>query len=368
VSVHKQPNGKWRVIYRVNGRQRSRTFDRKGDADTFDAEVRRRRQLGPMLAAELNRTTMTLEDYVRGPWRAHAATLAPASRRMYAWALEKHLTELLDEPLITLDVARLAEHQRLLIDRGATPSTVRDVLVRLSGILQIATETGHLNANPVRALRKIPAESGDEVRPLDPVELERLIAGFSGRDRAVVLLAGHLGLRPLEVRSVRWSGFNGSTLVVGRSHTKRTARRTRTLAVPDVTARALKEWRLQAGRPGDDQPIIGDMTANAMKMWSRRTLRAAAKAATGGREDVTLYTLRHTHASALHYAGFTVPEAARRMGHGAGLHVETYAHVIDGLNGRRYDGLDALIAAARADLVLHHGCMERTDTGADGNA
>ena len=62
------------------------------------------------------------------------------------------------------------------------------------------------------------------------------------------------------------------------------------------------------------------------------------------------YTLRHSHASALHYAGFTVPEAARRMGHSAVKHLDTYAHVIDAISGQRYPDLDDLIAAARAEL------------------
>ena len=74
--------------------------------------------------------------------------------------------------------------------------------------------------------------------------------------------------------------------------------------------------------------------------------RAAAEGA--GREDNPL-PLRHTHACALHYAGLTLPAAARRMGHGAGLHVDTYAHVIDALGADRYADLDALIVAARAD-------------------
>lgn len=350
MSVHKQ-NGKWRVKWRAGGCQRSRTFDRKGDATTFDAEMKRRLQLGPALAGELDRSAMTLDAYVHGPWRAHAATLAAPTRAKYAWALERHLTELRHEPLIMLDVARLAEHQRVLLTRGTTPSTVREVLARLSGILQVAVEQGQIPVNAARALRKVPADAVDEVRPLSPDELERMIAGFEGRDRAIVLLAGYLGLRPLEVRAVRWGDLTGSTLLIGRARTKKTARRTRTIRVPDVMAHELKAWRMQSGRRGDDEPIIGPMTDNAMKCWGRGSLRRAAKAATGGREDVTLYTLRHSHASACHYAGFTIPEAARRLGHGTGLHVETYAHVIDALDGRRYDGLDALIAAARAGLA-----------------
>lgn len=91
-------------------------------------------------------------------------------------------------------------------------------------------------------------------------------------------------------------------------------------------------------------------------------LRSAAETATGGREDVTLYTLRHTHASALRYCGFTVPEATRRMGHGPGLHIETYAHVIESLSGERYADLGALIAGARSSVVFPQ-CSPAASTG-----
>jgi len=71
---------------------------------------------------------------------------------------------------------------------------------------------------------------------------------------------------------------------------------------------------------------------------------------TADREDVTLYTLRHSHASALHPAGFTLPEAARRLGPAVAEHADVYAHVIDSLSGERYAGIDALIAASRREL------------------
>jgi integrase len=337
MSIHKR-DGKFQVKWKIAGRQHSRTFERKGDAVTFDGHVKRMRHLGPRLAAELEREQITLDDYVRGPWRAHAATLAAPTQEKYAWALEKHLGELVDEPLLALDVTRLAEHQQLMLKKGCSPNTIRAAFAQLSGILQIATESGYVAGNSARALRKVPAEPGEEVKVLAPAELERLIAGFSGRDRAIALLAGHLGLRPVEVRLARWGSLQGSRFTVERGRTKRTAARTRVIEVPDVTARELKEWRLRAGRPGDDEPITGEMTENAMKLWSRRHL------------PVKLYALRHSHASALHYAGFTVPEAAERLGHGPALHIETYAHVIRAMSGQRYGSLDALIEAARGSL------------------
>jgi hypothetical protein len=47
VSVHRKGQ-KWVVRYRDGGHNRSRSFDRKADAERFDAEVKRRRQLGAL--------------------------------------------------------------------------------------------------------------------------------------------------------------------------------------------------------------------------------------------------------------------------------------------------------------------------------
>jgi integrase len=87
------------------------------------------------------------------------------------------------------------------------------------------------------------------------------------------------------------------------------------------------------------------MSANAMKLWSRRHL------------PVRLYDLRHAHASALHYCSYTTPEAAERLGHGPALHIETYAHVIRAMSGQRYASLDELIAAARGSLRFPVGSL-----------
>lgn len=78
--------------------------------------------------------------------------------------------------------------------------------------------------------------------------------------------------------------------------------------MPTCTARELRAWQLESGERGDE-PII----ANAMKLWTRRVLRPTAVRCIE-RDDVTVYMLRHTHASMLHYASLTPPEAAARMG------------------------------------------------------
>jgi hypothetical protein len=86
---------------------------------------------------------------------------------------------------------------------------------------------------------------------------------------------------------------------------------------PAVAVRELRLWQLESGRRGAE-PIVGDMTPNALRLWGAKRLRPAVKAATGGRiTDATVYTLRHSHASACHYVGaLTVPEMCRRLGTG----------------------------------------------------
>ena len=160
--------------------------------------------------------------------------------------------------------------------------------------------------NPVRGLRKVPARQREEVRPLAPAHLEAVILAFAGRSRIIAMLGGHAGLRPMEIRMVRWRDFDGGRLTVSRARTKRAAARSRVIELPTVTAHELRRWRLASGRPDDDAPIVGPMTESAMRQWGWKHLQPMVKRV-AGRDDATVYTLRHTHASALHYCGYTVP-------------------------------------------------------------
>jgi hypothetical protein len=57
---------RWRARWRQGGRYRARTFDRKGDAMNFTAELRRRSQVGTLAALDTGR--ITLAEYVAGTW------------------------------------------------------------------------------------------------------------------------------------------------------------------------------------------------------------------------------------------------------------------------------------------------------------
>ena len=89
MSVHRK-RSKWVVRYRDGDRNRSRSFDRKADAERFDAEVTRRRQLGTL--ASLDAGSETLDQFVMEVWApTHGVTLAPKTRKNYAGLYDQHI-------------------------------------------------------------------------------------------------------------------------------------------------------------------------------------------------------------------------------------------------------------------------------------
>jgi hypothetical protein len=110
---------------------------------------------------------------------------------------------------------------------------------------------------------------------------------------------------------------------------------------------------LESGVPADDEPIIGAGYPLTVSNYGTRKLKPAVKVTVGRAEGVTPYLLRHTHASLLHYCGFTVPSAAARgpRGHGALEHLRARGQGVGGPAApRRPRRLDR--RRARADLAF----------------
>ena len=127
-----QKRGKaYRVRWKEGDSWRSRTFDRKSDANVFDAELRRLRRLGAL--ASLDAGTETLDHYVTHTWApTYAAALAPKTRALYAGLYDAHISA-------TLGPVRLRELTPELIGRcsltGSPPVLVRVRCVRRSRCL-----------------------------------------------------------------------------------------------------------------------------------------------------------------------------------------------------------------------------------------
>lgn len=367
----------YRVRWLEGSRHRSRTFDRKADADTFEREVRRRRQMGGLESMDAG--TETLADYVLTVWaQAHAATLAPKTRETYTSLYDLHIDPLLgDVPLRSLTSEAIAHWQSRLLATGRSPDTVGRSFTLLGSILQRATEARRIPANPQRLVRRLKKPRAAERRTLAPATVERLRAAVVGlarkgraddrklrqRDAVLISLLAYAGLRPQEARGLTWGHVRENTLLIDAPKTGQ--RRTVRLLSP--LRQDLAEWRLACGRPSDREPVIPAQDGGAWSEIAYEHWRAGIwldTLAAAGVERQRPYDLRHSFASLLLHEGRSVIYVARQLGHGAALTMSTYGHVIDELEDAPNQDAETAVREARSRATCPVVAPSAIDRGA----
>jgi integrase len=303
----------WRVRWRdARGRNRSRVLGRKRDAEAFDAEIKRRKRVGDLAALDGGRET--LDEYVTGTWsRAHAAHLSRRTRQTYASTYDRHIAPQLGGlRLREIDAETIAAFQGDLIRDGVGPHAIHKAMTLLGGILQRAAESQRIDFNPQRVVRKARVPRGEEVRPLAPATVERLRAASGPRDAAILSVLAYAGLRPGELRGLRWRDVRERTLIINAEKTGTT----RTVRLLAPLSKDLAAWRRASGRPAEDAYVFPDAcgekwSANAFEKWRRRVFTPTLRAA--GIERGRPYDLRHSFASLLLHEGRNVIYVARQL-------------------------------------------------------
>jgi integrase len=358
---------RWRVRWKQGDRYRSQTFDRKGDAVTFGAEIRRRQQLGTLVTIDSGRET--LRDYVVETWApAYGSNLARKTQLHYEHLLLKHvLPELGPLELRAITPETIARWQADRLASGYGRIATRHAFDLLGSILQRALEGGQIQTNPARAVRKAPRPRRAEVRPLPPVTIERMRAATTPRDATLISVLAYAGLRPGEALALQWRDIREQTILVERAvslgkekDTKTAAHRTVRLLPP--LAADLRKWRLLSGRPAAKALIFPSATGTvwsqpAYQSWRRRAFKRSLDGA--GVEHARPYDLRHSYASLLLHEGRSVIYVARQLGHDARLTLSTYGHVMDEFEEAPQLDAHTAIANARAALANEEPKLRR---------
>jgi integrase len=351
------------------GRKRSKSFRRKRDAERHDLQVKTAKQTGGL--ARLDGGTETLDHYVEHTWAPiHAASLEPKTVKRYAGLYDGYISPGLGGyELRELTPEVIGRWQADRLAAGAPVESTRKALTLLGGILQRALEAGRIASNPQRLVRKAAPAPTAEVRPLAPTAIEAIRAALRGgagrddpatrrdvralreRDAVLVSVLAYAGLRPQEMRDLRWGHVGERTLTVHAPKTRRHRAEPRSVRLLAPLAHDLREWRLMSGRPDDAAPVIpaldgSEWTEAAFELWRGRAWAAALQAA--GIAYQRPYDLRHGFASLLLHEGRSVIYVARQLGHSATLTMKTYGHVIEELDDAPRISAEDAIAAARA--------------------
>ena len=386
----------WQVRWRENGSNRSRMFALKKDADAWDREVQRRRQLGPLAVQQLTaRGGPTLGQWVTDRWALeHAVMLADSTRERYAEVYGVHIAPWLnDVPLGQFGAPLLSGWQAALIKAGVGHGTIHKARTLLSSVLRHAAESGAIMGNPMSLVRAPKSEPTDAVQPLSPAVVERIRdamlnpldreIGSSAlgqrarrrytlpapgtpqtrqRDALIVSILAYAGLRPGELRALPLDGFRENTILIQRAanpdgSSKPTKNRQhRTVRLLSALSQDVREYKLAIGRPPERTLILLDdgrpWDKNTWQMWRADRWAPACRAA--GLDPIPRPDdLRHSFASLLLAEGKQPIWCAKQLGHTLAVFLSTYAHLIDEFEGRGRIDADAEIAKARREVGTH---------------
>lgn len=328
---HQNGRTRWDVRWREEGRQRSRTFDRRQDAERFEADTRRRVQLGAFGPGEPSR--MTVREWVEVWWSRGEARWARSTRLHRAAILDKWITPRLDGArLCDLAPARLREWQAGIRADGCSAKQANQALRVLSAILGAAVEDDLLPSNPCAKVKRYPTAK-PRPRALDPGQVEAIRAAMtSDRDRALWGLIAYAGLRTEEALALRWEDVREHTIVVDRAYTHGEEKATktyqrRTVEILGPLREDLDAWRAVQGACGG---LVAPSEVGGyldLGNWRHRVFKPACAAAG---IEANPYDGRHSYASLLIHSGRSPLAVAAALGHAS---AETtwkhYAHLFD---------------------------------------
>lgn len=193
--IEKRPHRskRWRVRYRdPTGRERSRSFARRADADRFLATVQADLVRGEWTDPRLAR--IPVEEWSRR-WLATKRHLKPKTLAGYESILHAHVLPTFGSYQLR-HVDRMADEEWMadLQATGLGASGVRQARQLLNSMLRLAVDAGYLPTNPVDGVR-VPRQPETEMLFLDADEVERLATAIRQPYGMLVYVLTYGGLR-----------------------------------------------------------------------------------------------------------------------------------------------------------------------------
>lgn len=307
----------------------------------------------------------TLNEFVETWLRDYAA--AALSRRTlkgYASLWNRHGRPRLGHLQLRQVTPRVVASFRSQLEReGVGPASIYRTMAMLQGVFARAVEWERVRTNPFSAVKKPPRRSQRAVECLPPATVELLRSELQSRGEPVsmtlVSVLAYAGLRPEEALALEWRHVGDRTLLIEQKSVdgvilagQKTSRPPRSVDLLAPLRQDLNEHRLASGRPARKALVFPRADGAAWREhdyrnWRRRVYQPAARAV--GLERPRPYDLRHSFVSLLIAADkHSIVEIAAQLGHGPGMTLRTYAHVLAELSGQRHIAAADQIARARA--------------------
>jgi integrase len=319
-----------------DGRERSKQFPRRADAERFLAVAEVAQAEGSWVDPSKGR--MRLRDWIFRFQEAERQALRPSTlARDQIYVRTQILPAFGDVPLSRIEHLDVQEWINKLSANFA-PTTVHKCHQILRKTLAGAVRSRLLARNPCDGIQ-LPRVHVEEMRFIGPPEIARLTDAIDQRYRAFVLLGAYCGLRLGEMAGLRWQRVDlgrgcvevteisveiNGTVSFGPPKTKAGRR---TVALPDVVGESLRATR-PAHAQADDlvfrAPAGGPIRH---RLFRRRFWYPAVERA--DLEGFRIHDLRHTAVALWIAAGASPTEVAQRAGHTSVVTVlDRYGHLL----------------------------------------
>ena len=359
----------WRALYRDNdGKQRSKSFDRKADAAKFLATVEADQLRGTYVDPRAGKITLNeyAETFMAAQvWRE--GTRAKAQSH-----IDNHIGSALgNRQLATITRTDVQAFVASLTAKGLAPTTVQGIHVRPVSIFEAAVHDGKIVRSPAVKIRlpRTIKTAASQVVALDLDDVRRIAEAAPPHFTAFVWLIATAGLRPGEAAglTVERVGFLKKTVDVDRQlwtppkgspqlAPTKTAASVRTIPVPDSLLaelnRHIRNYPPVELEPGatliftnsEGQPLRRDTLG---KSWRKIRTELELPAEARG-----WHSLRHTYASALIHAGLSVKTVQARLGHASATEtLEVYSHLWPDSEDDTRAAIDGWLSAPTATAV-----------------
>jgi integrase len=329
-----------------DGRERSRTFTRKADAERHLTAVEGAKLSGAYVS---DANPVTVSEYAR-QWAA-TRPHRPTTAVRVASLIDKHI----DGTKIgarRLSAVRNSEVQAWVTDRSRvlSPGTLRLLVALLRSVYAAAVQDRLVASSPVTRL-SVPRSERARIVPLTVAQVQALADAMPDRCRAMVIAQAGLGLRVAEVLALRLVDVDFLRRTVRiewqlsqdgkRRVPPKTPRSRRTLPLPSVVAEALAA-HVAEFPPAVDGSLFTTANGNLWRQehYGARVFTPAVRGA-GLPAGTTSHDLRHHYASVLLEAGESVVAVAERLGHeNATLVLKTYGHLMPDSEDRTRRAID----------------------------
>lgn len=350
---HRNGKVRWYVRYRTpDGTQRSKTFDRKVDADRHLVDVESSKHRGAYV--DPRRATLTVDQWATD-WLEGKTNLAQSTRERYSGIIGHDIIPRWKG--VQLGDVSHAETQRWLSSLDGSAATVRKVHRVFSQVMGYAVKDGRLAVNPAAGVSLPRVVEPDKIY-LTHTQVDQLADACPGYELVVQFLA-YTGLRwgEMAALTVRRIDFLRRRALVAESVTPVRGVMTfgpvknyqrREVPIPRFLLNDLSQ---QVRRLGRTDLVFRGVRGAVLRSKVFQDAALTAAAARVGAPGLTPQGLRHTAASLAIASGADVKVVQTMLGHkSATMTLDQYGHLFGDRLDVVADAMDAARASALADV------------------